>query len=372
MTQNQAAWAMKPFDALTLAGAPLTPPGPGEVQVRNRAVAINPVDRYKWQTGKMMFGWIRYPAIFGYDLAGEVAAVGPGVTRFVLGDRVLANATGMDKARNRAAEGAFQLYTVVQQQMACKIPDDLSYEAAAVLPLGLSTAACGLFGADQLGLTLPVAQPVDQGKTVLIWGGSSSVGCNAIQLAVAAGYRVVTTAAPANAAMVRRLGAAEVFDHHDAAVVNSVVQALDGVEMAGALALGKGSAAACIEVLARCKGRRHVALATFPLDFDRLPERPGLGAVLTRVVPMVLSGGGGLWLRSRRRGVSISIVMGTALAATDLSRAIYDAFLPAALREGRFVAAPEPLIMGRGLAFVQAGLDRHRQGVSAAKVVVSL
>ena len=203
MSRNQAAWALTPFDPLTVAAAPDPVAGPGQIVVRNRAVAVNPVDRYKQQMGKLMFGWIRYPAILGYDLAGEVVAVGPDVTRFAPGDRVLGTATGMDKSRNLAAEGAFQLYTVVLQQMASPIPDDISFEAACVLPLGLCTAASGLFAADQLALRLPSAQPQDQGQTVLIWGGSTSVGCNAIQLARAAGwhYSVHHTGEPAQAAL---------------------------------------------------------------------------------------------------------------------------------------------------------------------------
>ena len=372
MTQNQAAWAKAPFARLTVGDAPYTEPGPGQIVVRNRAVAVNPVDRYKQQTGNLMFGWIKYPFIFGYDLAGEVVAVGPGVTRFKPGQRVLGTATGMDKPRNRAAEAAFQLYTVVQANMASAIPDSMRFEAACVLPLGLSTAASGLFGADQLGLSLPSASPLDQAQTVLIWGGSTSVGCNAIQLAKAAGYRVITTASPRNFDLVQRLGAAEVFDHASPTVVRDCVRALSGAEVAGALAMGQGSAAACITVLGQSKGNRQVALATFPLDFDRLPERPGLGSVLTRVLPMLVTGGGAIWLNARRRGVKLRMIYGTALAGSDLSGVIYDGFLPQAFQAGSLVPAPEPMVVGDGLAAIQLGFDRHRQGVSAAKVVVTL
>ena len=372
MTQNQAAWAKAPFDRLVVGEAPYTLPGPGLILVRNRAVAVNPVDRYKQQAGNLLFGWIKYPAVFGYDLAGEVVAVGPDVTRFKVGDRVVGTATGMDKERNSAAEGAFQLYTLVLAHMASVIPDGLSFEAACVLPLGLSTAASGLFGADQLGLSGPEVNPKDQGQTVLIWGGSSSVGCNAIQLAKAAGYRVVTTASPRNFEMVKGLGAAEVFDHGNPTVVEDIIKALAGRHVAGALAMGEGSAMACIGVLGHCEGNRHVALATFPLKFDTLPERPGFGAVLTRVLPMVLVGGGGMWLRAKRLGVKISVIYGTGLANTDLSRVIFDAFLPQALQSGAFVPAPAPMVVGHGLAAIQTGFDRHRQGVSAAKVVVTL
>ena len=246
MVQNQAAWAMEPFARLVVGDAAYTKPGPGQILVRNRAVAVNPVDRYKQNMGNLMFGWIKYPSVFGYDLAGEVVAVGPDVIRFKVGDRVLGTATGMDKSRNSAAEGAFQLFTLVLVNMAAVIPDAMRFEAACVLPLGLSTAASGLFGADQLGLSRPSASPTDQGQTLLIWGGSTSVGCNAIQLAKASGYRVVTTASPRNFDLVKGLGAAEVFDHGSSGVIDAIVKALSGRQVAGALAIGEGSASACI------------------------------------------------------------------------------------------------------------------------------
>lgn len=346
-------------------------PGPGQIVVRNRAVAINPVDRYKAQMGKLMFGWIKYPAVFGYDLAGEVATIGASVTRFKVGDRVVGTALGMDKSHD-ASEGAFQLFTVVQAHMAAPIPDAMSFEVACVIPLGICTAASGLFGADQLALNPPSANPKDQGKTVLIWGGSTSVGSNAIQLAKAAGFRVVTTASPANFALVTGLGAAEVFDHRSATVVVGVVQALKSHTLAGALARGEGSAAACAKVLGQSSGAKKVALATFPLDIDGLPERPGFGAALTQVVPKMVAAGAGLWLGFRRAGVKFSVIFGTKLADTDLSRVIFEEFLPQVLQTGNFVAAPRPLVVGHGLEFIQPAFDRHRQGVSARKVVVTL
>ena len=103
------------------------------------------------------------------------------------------HAVGMDQKRNRSAEGAFQIYTVLLAHMASSIPSTLSYESASVLPLGVSTAACGLFQEDQPALQPPSALAKITGKTLLVWGGSTSVGSNAIQLAVAAGYEVFTT-----------------------------------------------------------------------------------------------------------------------------------------------------------------------------------
>ncbi len=127
--------------------------------VANRAVAVNPVDWIVQDIGRLIFTWIKPPFVLGSDLAGEVVQVGSAVTRFCVGDRVLAHAAGMDKSRNRAAEGAFQDSTVVLERMTSLIPTTMSYEDAAVLPLALSTAACGLFQQHHLSLAHPRKAP---------------------------------------------------------------------------------------------------------------------------------------------------------------------------------------------------------------------
>ena len=141
--------------------------------VKNRAVAINPLDWLTQSMGDIFFPWITYPFIAGSDVAGEVVEVGTAVSRFRVGDRVLGHAVGADKKRNSSAEGAFQDYTVLLAHMASPIPDSMAYENAAVLPLTLSTAACGLFQKDQLALQHPSAHPEPTGKTLIVWGGST-------------------------------------------------------------------------------------------------------------------------------------------------------------------------------------------------------
>jgi NADPH:quinone reductase-like Zn-dependent oxidoreductase len=91
-----------------------------------------------------------------------------------------------------------------------------------VLPLAISTASCGLFQRDYLGLHHPSANPTPTEQTVLVWGGSTSAGSNAIQLAVAAGYEVITTASPRNYDFVKSLGASAVFDYNSATVIPDV------------------------------------------------------------------------------------------------------------------------------------------------------
>ena len=84
--KNQAAWFIKADTPLQVADAPLPTAGPGELVVKNAAIAINPLDCHMQDVGVFVQQW---PAIFGCDVAGEVYEVGPDVQRFKKGDRVI-------------------------------------------------------------------------------------------------------------------------------------------------------------------------------------------------------------------------------------------------------------------------------------------
>ncbi len=372
MPNNTALWLPSKRAPLTIGPAPYHSPRAGEIVVRARAVAINPVDRLMPTIGDIIMPWIKHPFVLGSDVAGEVEAVGDGVTRFRVGDRVLGHAVGSDKARNSAAEGAFQTYVVLLAHMASPIPADLSFEAACVLPLGLSTAACGLFQKDFLALAPPSAAPTPSGQTLLIWGGSTSVGSNAIQLAVAAGYEVVTTASPHNFDYVKRLGAAQAFDYRDKAVVANMIAALRGRSLAGALAIGAGSAAACIDIVGACQGARFVALATPEASFDDVPAGRGRTPRLLPAVARMISGNLRLAAKTAAKGVRTKFIWGSSLLGNEVGPMIYETFLPAALADARFIAAPDPLVVGHGLEAIPEAIARQRQGVSARKLVVTL
>lgn len=342
MPCNTAAWlTAEKATPLEVKAAPYTAPRENEIVVKNRAVAINPVDWAMQTMGKALFSWTKYPYILGMNFAGEVAEVGSAVTRFKVGDRVLGHATAL--TTNNPAEGAFQEYTVALTHMVSPIPGSISYESAAVLPLGVSTAACGLFQKDYLGLQHPTVPPEPTGKTLLVWGGSSSVGSNAIQLAVAAGYEVISTASPKNFDYVKKLGASEVFDYHSEMIVDELVEAFKGKKCAGALAIGSTSATPCVAVVHRSEGSKFVALANPPPKDLVLPE-----------------------------GVSTKFIFASDLKDNEVSQAIYVDFLPKALATGTYTCAPDPEVVGKGLENIQPALEILKKGVSAKKLVVSL
>ncbi len=369
---NTAAWMKAAREGLEVAEAPYPVAAPNQIVVRNHAVAVNPLDWIIQIAGTLAYRWLTYPTVIGSDVAGEVVEIGAKITRFAVGDRVIGHAVGTDKDSNSATEGAFQLYPVVNERMACPIPDSLPYENAAVLPLAVSTASCGLFQTDQLGLNHPTAEATPTGQTVLVWGGSTSVGSNAIQLARAAGYEVITTCSPANFDYVTPLGAAQAFDYNSPTVVTDVIAAFNQKHLAGAIALGTTSAPACVRIVAKCKGNKSVAMGSPPVSFTGLaPDNRKRFATAQTVLALITSNIA-LQLRARLRGVGLKYIFGTSLKHNEVSTAVYQDFLPAALAAGRYAVVPPPQIIGDGLEHLQHALDVQRRGVSAAKVVLTL
>lgn len=368
--KNQAAYlAAKSARPLQVQQAPVTSPGPNEVLIRNKAVAINPVDWAKQLAGDFVFSYIRYPFVLGSDVAGEVVEVGKSVKCVQVGDRVLGHAAGMDKRVNRAAEGAFQQYTILRANLISKLPDDISYDQACVLPLGLSTAACALFMPDYLALPPRSVAPKPTGQVLLVWAGSSSVGSNAIQLAKAAGYEVLATASSKNFEYVRSLGASQVFDYHRPTVVSEIIQAIKNKTCAGAIAINDSSMEACLDIVAASKGRKFVAQVSVPLDPSQMPSNLlGIVSTMMGFLWWNLS----MWFKAKCNRVATKFVYGGDLLANDVGAMVYTDFLPTALAQAKFRPAPEPLVVGMGLDKIQEAMDVNMKGLSAKKAVVSL
>ncbi|KAF9812136.1 hypothetical protein IEO21_06369 [Rhodonia placenta] len=193
---------------------PIPKPGSGEILIKVAATALNPVD---WKI--QAYGAIitHYPAILGGDIAGTVEALGPGVTGFTSGDRVITQ--GMLNVNEHAS---FQQYTLGYADVTAQIPDDVPFEEAATIPLALATAALGLFNKHapekSAGLVPPWTEDgrgLYEDEPLMVFGGSSSVGQYVIQLAVLAGFSpIIATASPQNADYLLELGATHVIDRN--------------------------------------------------------------------------------------------------------------------------------------------------------------
>lgn len=372
MNDNTAAWIDSPYADLVVRDAPMPRIGPGQLLVEVRAVAVNPLDAIIQSNGAVMYGWLRYPVILGEDVAGTVVGVGAEVTDFAVGDRIVAYAIGLEKGRDAISESGFQAYVAVDAALAAALPDTLPFEEAAVLPLAVSTAAAGLFESEQLGLDYSgLANPAPRDEIVVVWGGATAVGGNAIQLARAAGYRVITTASAHNHDRMSKLGAEAAFDYHDPEAVERIVEAVNGSVVAGVLAVAVGSAEPCLRI-ARATGATRIAMASPPVSFYEQPRRPGLSLTRMRLFLRLGTRTAMLQLCSRARGIRASFIWGSAIATSPVGPAVWGDYLGAALASGRHRAYPRPHIAGEGLSAVQGAIDTLRVGVSAQKLVVTL
>jgi NADPH:quinone reductase len=178
-------------DVIKVGELPRPEPGPGQVLVRVRAAAINPIDLY------IRSGLVAMPMSFPYvllcDLAGTVEKVGPQSTRFQVGDRVWGSNQGLLGRPGVASE-----FAAVDEAWLYPTPALLPDTDAAAMALVGITAHLGLFQFGQL----------KAGEIVYVPGGSGGVGSMVVQMAKAAGARVATAAgSPEKLDLCRRLGA---------------------------------------------------------------------------------------------------------------------------------------------------------------------
>lgn len=182
-------------DRFELSDLPKPTPGPGQVLVRVVAASVNPVDYKVRQSGS--WAGVPMPAILGYDAAGVVEALGTGAKRFKLGDEVFYS------ARIFGRQGTYAEYHVEDEEILALKPKALSFEQAAAVPLAAITAYDSV-------ITFFGTKP---GDTVLIHAGAGGVGHFAVQLAKAAGARVLATGRSVNTELIKGFGADEVIDY---------------------------------------------------------------------------------------------------------------------------------------------------------------
>ncbi len=168
-------------------------PQADEVLVRVYAAGVNPID-WKIRAGYLKeFMPATFPYVPGADLAGVVERVGPGVTAFQPGQEVF----------GRSSQGSYTEYGIAPATSLALKPKSMSFEEAAAIPVGATTAWQGLFEYGNL----------QAGQRVLILGGAGGVGLFAVQFAHWKGAHVIATASTKNVEFVRSLGAETVIDY---------------------------------------------------------------------------------------------------------------------------------------------------------------
>ncbi|KAL6696869.1 GroES-like protein [Trichoderma pleuroticola] len=184
-TEHDAAILPQSGGPLSVGKRPTPEPGPNEVLIEVKAVALNPCDYYQRDHG--MPPVPIYPAVLGSDTAGVVAKLGSNVTTVPgPGSRVIAFASSFYQ-NGSPDHGAFQKFTLAQSELVIPLPDDLSFEEGAVFPMAVSTA---LTAWTAIGILLDTRYTPADKQAVLIWGASSSVGTFAVQSAKSLGFTV--------------------------------------------------------------------------------------------------------------------------------------------------------------------------------------
>jgi len=199
---------------------PPSPPGPGELQLRIRAVALNHIDVWGWRG--MAFARRKLPLVVGAEAVGEVIAIGSGVAGWRLGQRAVpygaltcGHCRACREGRDNLCEnvtgilgfhldGFAQELVNVRARLAVPVPEGVALEDAACAAITFATVEHMLFDNAKL----------EPGETILIQAGGSGIGTAAIRLAKAIGCTVIATAgSDEKCARMRELGADHVVNY---------------------------------------------------------------------------------------------------------------------------------------------------------------
>lgn len=195
MTTNQRAVLIRAYGGAAEV-AEITRPtaGHGQVLVRVRAAGVNGID-WKVRDGLVQQAFpLQLPAVLGIELAGVVEAVGPGASRFRVGDRVMGPLGGL---------GAYADFVAVDEANLVRTPHGLDDVHAAAIPVAAVAA----------WQSLHHAGPIAAGRRILIHGAAGGLGGYAVQYAKRAGSEVFATASAVHLDFVRSLGADHAIDY---------------------------------------------------------------------------------------------------------------------------------------------------------------
>ncbi|KAL8996083.1 MAG: hypothetical protein Q9169_004322 [Polycauliona sp. 2 TL-2023] len=318
---------------------PIPQPQGSEILVKYAAIATNPAD-YKIQDYAVFVD--KYPNILGTDMSGTVEAIGPEVQRFTKGDRVTGFAALIN---NNPDHSAFQQYALLYENTTARIPDSMSFEEGAILPMAVATAGVGIF--INLGIPRPTGTTKQSGG-FLVWGASSSTGSAAVQIARSLGYTVYAVASPRHHSKTREYGASHVFDYNDSNVLTNIANA------------------------AKSSGD------TIGLAFDAIAD----DGTSEQVVSVLEQQGGGKFVTTSANAETIkkpdNVEISSAAAfrvnldLQDFGAWLFNDFLEKCLADKTYVPSPAIEKVEGGLASVQKALDLHKKGLSGKKLVIPL
>ncbi len=191
-----------------LRDVPTPEPGPGQVRIKVAAAGINPVDTYNAKDRS--WAGLSPGCILGYDIAGVIDTFGTGYRDYVVGHKVMA------MTAFPLGQGGYAEYAIVDEQLMAPLPDDADLVAASSVPLAAGTA----------WEVLQKLEPA--GATMLVVGASGGVGLFLLQLAAAAGIRVIALGQERSHDVMRQHGAAACIDYRSADAIARAKDAAGG------------------------------------------------------------------------------------------------------------------------------------------------
>ncbi|KAH8174829.1 zinc-binding dehydrogenase domain-containing protein [Sarocladium implicatum] len=329
--------------------------GPKEVGIKITATAINPVD---WKMRDYDIFLKEYPAVLGSDAAGVVAAIGSDINDFKVGDRVF-----FQGIIGKYESSTFQEYCKMPAELVAKTPSNVTDEEAAGVSLATMAAVVGLYTPHQGNNMTPPwekgGDSVGKGKSIVVIGGSSSVGQYAIQLARLSGFeRIITNASSSNHDHLKSLGAHVVLDRSDSspeafakAMGNYPLEVVfDSISAAATQMLG-------VQTIQAAKTANAKTLVT--AVYAGVPEKADPEAVK----------------QGEKSEPKIEITQILGLGSAPYLRAWSEPLLKALGGEdgyiGRGLYKPNrPRLIAGGLGAIEEAMELNKKGVSGEKVVV--
>lgn len=250
----------------------------------------------------------------------------------------------------RPQDGAYALYSVVPATKVAILPSSISFTDGVVVPFALEAAVCALSvkepgpcmpGVLTPALNLPypsLGSAPPTAKTIVVYGGSSSVGSMTTQIAAAAGIKVIAISGAHNFGLSKSCGAAEVFDHKDPSLVEKVVGAVGTSDLVGifdAISIPTTYAHG-LEILSKFGGGHLACVHPPPTE------------------------------------VLDNVKAGMIFAVSDVATPVWEEYVTSALEAGKLQCLPPPTVVGKGLSYVDEALKKSRAGVSGTKLVVEL
>ncbi|XXH02951.1 hypothetical protein Hte_009341 [Hypoxylon texense] len=317
-------------------------PGPDELLLQVKSVALNPID-YKCRD----FGFVvaSYPAVLGSDIGGIVLEAGSNTpSTFKPGTRVAAFAPAFF-TKCAPDYGAFQQKVIVPARNVTPIPDAMSFNEAALLPMAVVTTWAGWW---TIGLPRDISFSPSAKQGILVWGASSSVGSMVVQSAKLLGFTVYAVASAKHHEYIKSLGATRAFDYKDPGVEKSIIEAAKGDGLTVRYGYDAvGALKPCQNILAALKGSETAHLASAP---PLMPDGPTAEGVETKFVAASLD--------EKEQAEQFSFWM--------------NVWLKERLEKNEIVPSPRIQVVEGGLGGINKGLDILKAGVSCTKLVLEI